>query len=80
MDNTLTTRSFGDALSIKSNFATSMISKLIGKFVKKQGYEAEVRIGEMTMSHSDSDGLVKVHLDLYVTTTERDIHKLISKL
>lgn len=69
-----------DIVSFKSDFATSIIAKLFNSILKKQGYDAKILIREVTMSHTDSDGNVKVHMDVYIDATERDIRKLMSNL
>ena len=66
-----------DLFSLRSSFATSIISKIINRLVRKNGFDAKVTIKEVTASHVDADGRVKLHLDLYVDASERDIRKLI---
>lgn len=69
-----------DAFSLKTVSGTSIASKFLNVLISKQGYDAKVSIHEVTMSHSDSDGNVRVHLDLYLDASEKDIRKLINQL
>ena len=80
MDNHMTVKPQpSDAILFRTPFATDIISGIINLLIKKQGFGAKASVHELTMSHSDSDGKVRVHLDLYLDCTEKDIRKLMAK-
>lgn len=73
-------RTQNDAIVLRSGFMTGIIAKIISKIIKKQGYSAKVSLHELTMTHTDDDGNVHVHLDLYLDASEKDIRKLLNML
>ena len=69
-----------DIALLKSNFATSIISKILNAMIAKQGIDAKIYIHSMSLEHSDSSKRVKLHLDASVDASEDDIYKLINKM
>lgn len=69
-----------DIALLKSNFATSIISKILNAIIAKQGIDAKVYIHAMSIEHADSSKRVKLHLDASVDASEDDIYKLINKM
>ena len=81
MDNRMTVNQQpSDAILFRTPFATGIISKVINLFIKKQGYDTKASIHEVTVSHSNLDGKIRVHMDLYIDCTEKDIHKIMEGL
>ena len=73
-------RTQNDAIVLRSGFMTGIIAKIISKIIEKQGYSAKVSLHELTMTHTDDDGNVHMHLDLYIDAPEKDIRKLLNML
>lgn len=69
-----------DIALLKSNFATSIISKILNAIIAKQGIDAKVYIHAISIEHADSSKRVKLHLDASVDASEDDIYKLINKM
>ena len=69
-----------DIALLKSNFATSIVSKILTSILAKQGIDAKVYIHAISLEHADSSKRVKLHLDASVDVSEDDIYKLINKM
>lgn len=80
MDNRMTVKPQpSDAILFRTPFATEIVSGILNLLIRKQGFSAKASIHEVTISHSDSDGRVKVHLNMYLDCAEKDIRKLMAK-
>lgn len=69
-----------DAIVLQSDLATGAAAAIISMLIKKQGYSAKVSLNEFTMSHSDENGNVHMHVDFYLDASEKDIRKLLNML
>ncbi len=71
-----------DEMNIESKFLTGIISRIIGKIVrKKAGYDIDIALNSLRTTITDDpiSDKIHVHLDLDAELSNDDLDKLLSK-
>lgn len=69
-----------DIALLKSNFVTTIVSKIVTSMIAKQGIDAKVYVHSVSLEHSDASKRVKLHVDASVDVSEDDIYKLVNNI
>lgn len=69
-----------DVILLKTNFASTILSKIVSSILKKQGIDAKVMFHSIAVTHHDADGRVTIGVNAAVDASEADVYKLFGNM
>lgn len=69
-----------DVILLKTNFASTILSKIVSSILKKQGIDAKVMFHSIAVTHADADGRVTIGVNATVDASEADVYKLLGNM
>lgn len=69
-----------DIVLLKTNFASTILSKVLTSILKKQGIDAKIMFHSIAVTHHDADGRVMINVDATVDASEATVYKLLDNM